>query len=241
MSAKREKKEPVKIKTDGWVATFGDLISLMLTFFVLLVSMSSMDEVVLKNISESLMQGSLSVFEQGSSTDLDILEDMFNREVSLQELMLAAHQHTNRVIMESAWKHKVRTEVTKDKVLLRLPNSLLFSEGQARLGSQDVLILRRLARQLIHFPGNIRVEGHTGPETLPKDSPFPNSRALSLARAASVLHALEKEGISQSRLSLAGYGSSKPLSTNATPFGRSMNRRVDIVLYKPISGKPVAE
>ncbi len=241
MPAKREKKVPEKVKTDGWVATFSDLISLMLTFFVLLVSMSSMDEVVLKDISSSIMQGSLSVFEQGSSTDLDILEDMFNREISLQELMLAARQHTNRVIMESSWKHKVRTEVTSEKLLLRLPNSLLFTEGEAKLSIHNTLILRRLARQLIHFPGSIRIEGHTGPGALPKDSPFPSSIALSLARAASVLHAFEKEGISQSSLSLAGYGSSKPMSTNSTPFGRKKNRRVDVVLYKPVSAESATE
>jgi len=63
-------------------------------------------------------------------------------------------------------------------------------------------------------------------------SKFKDPWSLSLARTASVLHVLEDEGVNPGRLSLVGYGPSRPVSTEATPFGRSKNRRVEIVIYK---------
>jgi len=233
MAARREKKPQEKIKTDGWVATFGDLISLMLTFFVLLVSMSTMDDLTLKEISSAFSAAGMSVFDNASNTDIKVQPVQSQRTVSMQELMLAARQKAHRVLQNSVWEHKVRAIVSKDQVTLRLPDAVLFEAGQATLKQQDIIILRRLARLFASMPGHIRVEGHTGPGSLPADSPFSDAWNLSLARAASVLHVLESEGVHRSRLSLVGYGPSKPISTDATPYGRNKNRRVDIVLYQP--------
>ena len=235
MAARREKKTPAKIKTDGWVATFGDLISLMLTFFVLIVSMSTLDDLTLKDVSSSFPTGGISVFDNASNTDIDLLSVQEQPEISLRELTLAARQKSNRVLQRSEWQHKVKALVVDNKFILRMPNSVLFESGLAKLKPQDIEILKRLARLLASTPGHVRVEGHTSSETLPADSPFPDAWNLSLARAASVLHVLEMEGVSRSRLSLVGYGPSKLISTNATPYGRSKNRRVDIVLYQPSS------
>ncbi|OIO68444.1 MAG: motb protein [Zetaproteobacteria bacterium CG12_big_fil_rev_8_21_14_0_65_55_1124] len=239
MAARREKKPPIKIKTDGWVTTFGDLISLMLTFFVLIVSMSTLDDLTLKDVSSSFSTGAISVFDNASNTDIDLLPIQEQPEVTLRELMLAARQKSNRVLQNSEWQHKVKTLVVDDKFILRMPNSVLFESGQVDLKQQDIEILKRLARLLASIPGDIRVEGHTSSETLPENSAFPDAWSLSLARAASVLHVLETEGVSRSRLSLVGYGPSKPISTNSTPYGRSKNQRVDIVLYQPSSKERV--
>jgi len=81
-------------------------------------------------------------------------------------------------------------------------------------------------------PGKIRIEGHTNIDPDLSDSQFADPWTLSLARSASVLHILEDEGVNASRLSLVGYGPSRPVSKEATPFGRSKNRRVDIVVYQ---------
>jgi len=237
MAARRERKPPEKFKTDGWIPTFGDLISLMLTFFVLIVSMSSMDDLTLKEISVASSSGAMSVFDYASTTDIKVQPAQSQPKVSLQELMLAARQKATRVLQNSTWKHKVRATIIRNRVILHLPNAVLFERGQPKLKQQDITILKRLARLLVSTPGQIRVEGHTALESLPSDSPFSDAWDLSLARAASVLHVLEAEGVNRSRLSLVGYGPSRPISTNATPFGRSKNRRVDLVLYQPRAEK----
>lgn len=236
--ARREKKPEELAKTDGWIATFGDLVSLMLTFFVLIVSMSTMDDMTLKEISSAFSGGGMSLFDSTSNTDLDILPAQDQPYISMQELMLAARQNSNRVLKNSAWHQKVKARVVNNTFILSLPDSVLFDSGQAKLKLDDIEILRRLAKLLASIPGNIRVEGHTSSALLPAGSPFSDAWSLSLARAASVLHVLETEGISRSRLSLVGYGPSRPISTNATPYGRRKNRRVDIVLYQPGSRKP---
>jgi len=236
--ARREKKVPEKIKTDGWVATFGDLISLMLTFFVLIVSMSTLDDQTLKDVSSSLSDGAMSVFDSASTTDIDLLSIQELPNITLRELMLAARQKSNRVLQDSAWEHKVKVLIVDNKFILRMPNSILFNDGFAELKPQDVEILKRLARLLSAIPGDVRIEGHTSTQALPEGSPFSDAWSLSLARAASVLHVVETEGVSRSRLSLVGYGASRPISTNVTPHGRGKNQRVDIVLYQPNSKTP---
>ena len=238
MARRREKKKPEKIDTEGWVLTFGDLISLMLTFFVLIVSMSSMDDLTLKEISYEARSGT-SLFDEGSSTDLDILPVSSNRIISMREMLLAARQKANQVLSKSEWKSKVKARVVRDKFMFSLPSSVLFSEGGANLKEQDIAILRRLARLLATIPGYIRIEGHTGSDAVSAGSVYPDAWSLSLARAASVLRVLEAEGVSHARLSLAGYGPSKPISTFNSMFSRGQNRRVDIVLYEPRPKKRV--
>ncbi|ATX82902.1 chemotaxis protein MotB [Mariprofundus ferrinatatus] len=237
MARKREKKKPEKVDTEGWVMTFGDLISLMLTFFVLIVSMSTMDDLTLKEISDQAAVGA-SVFDQGSSTDLDIVPAVdIDKKVSMQEMMLAARQKANRMLSNSVWKSKVSARIVKDKFMFSLPSSVLFSEGGASLKEEDIVMLRRLARLLASTPGHIRVEGHTSSDAIPSGSIYPDAWSLSLARAASVLHVLEAEGVSHTRLSLVGYGPSKPVSVLNSVFSRAKNRRVDIVLYEPPAKK----
>ena len=238
MAARREKKVEEKVKIDGWVATFGDLISLMLTFFVLIVSMSTLDDLTLKDVSSSFSTGAISLFDNASNTDIDLLSEQEQPELTLRELLLAARQKSNRVLQNSEWKHKVKALVVDNTFILRMPDSVLFEPGLARIKPQDIEILKRLARLLAATPGHVRIEGHTSTEKTPVNSAFPDAWNLSLGRAASVLHVLETEGISRSRLSLVGYGPSRLISTNATPYGRSKNQRVDIVLYEPSAKTP---
>lgn len=236
MPAPRKEKEEAEIKIDGWIATFGDLISLMLTFFVLIVSMSSLDVSALKQISGIVPESTVSMFDIGPTAAIRALQMQKQRKVSTQEMMLAIRQHASEILQHSVWRHKVDAQVLKNRMILRLPDAVLFDPGKATLRSRDVVILKRMAKLLVASPGNVRVEGHTDRSRLPASSPFHDLWSLSLARAASVLHVLQKEGVDRKRLSLAGYGPSKPISTEATPFGRRKNRRVDIVLYQPRPG-----
>jgi len=170
----RKKKWPVVYapNTEAWMTTFADLVSLMLTFFILLISMSTMDKTGLSDI-ETSFRNAVSVLNSGDKTELQIMPPFeMQKLISTEELMLAMS------------------------------------------------------------PGNISVQGHTNANIDLSDSQFADPWSLSLARAASVLHILEDEGVSASRLSLAGYGPSHPVSTEATPFGRNKNRRVDIVISK---------
>jgi len=230
----KKKKWPVEYapNTEAWVTTFADLVSLMLTFFILLISMSTMDKTGLSDV-ESSFRKAVSVLNSGDKTELQIIPPMqMQKMVSPRELMLAMRQNSRAIMRNSVLDHKVRGVIVNDRLYLRIPDAILFDEGSATLKPDSVKALTRLAQMLAMSPGNIRVQGHTNANLDMDNSAFDDPWSLSLARAASVLHILEDEGVSPARLSLAGYGPSQPISTEATPFGRSKNRRVEIMVYK---------
>jgi chemotaxis protein MotB len=232
---KRPRPQPAAIKTDGWLAIFGDLTSLMLTFFVLLMSMSSIDKASLQKISTVMQASGTSILQKGAAS-----KGTSTGGETRQEQLLATRQQAIRMFKGTTWRHKVHMQILDEKMLLRLPAALLFAPGQATLRPADMATLRRLAFMLQLVPGDIRVEGHTYREHLAPDSPYHDDRALSLARAASVLHVLQQTGIEATRLSLAGYGDAHPVTSRMTPRDIAKNRRVDIVLYRDEkAGAPV--
>ncbi len=230
--ARKKKIEPeVLPDPEAWMTTFADLISLMLTFFILLVSMSTLDKTGLQDIS-TYFESAVSVLNAGSGTEINIVRPLdLQRIVTPRELMLAMRQNSNVVLKNSTLQHHVRSLIIKNQLYLRMENSAIFDPGTAKLKPEHIQSLRRLAKMLATSPGSIRVNGHTD-DRFKFNGTFSDPWSLSLARAASVLHILESEGVSPARLSLAGYGPSRPISTDATVYGRDKNRRVDIVVYK---------
>lgn len=231
--ARKKKQEPELLPdTESWMGTFADLVSLMLTFFILLVSMSTLDKTGLSDIS-SYFTKAVSVLNAGDKTEMQMIKPFeLQRIITPRELMLAMRQNSRVMLAHSTLEHKVNAIILKDRLILRMGDAVLFGPGQARLKPEHIKALKRLARMLASSPGNIRIEGHTDTSPVPENSPWPDPWSLSLARAASVLHVLENEGVNPIRLSMAGYGPSRPISANATPYGRKRNRRVDIVLYE---------
>jgi len=214
------------------MTTFADLVSLMLTFFILLISMSTMDKTGLTDIETSFV-GAVSVMNAGAGTELQIVPPFaMQKMISVKEMMLAMRQNSHIMLKNSTLEHKIRGVIIKNRLYLRIPDAILFDQGSAALKPKHIQALRRLAQMLALAPGKIRIQGHTNVNPDLRGSKFSDPWSLSLARAASVLHVLEDEGVSPGRLSLVGYGPSHPVSTEATPFGRSKNRRVDIVIYK---------
>ncbi|MDQ6968389.1 MAG: flagellar motor protein MotB [Mariprofundaceae bacterium] len=231
----RKKKWPVIYKPDpeAWMTTFADLVSLMLTFFILLVSMSTLDQTGLQDIS-TYFQKAVSVLNTGAGTEINLIPPAkLDRAVTPRELMLAMRQNSHVVLQNSTLEHKVKAVIVKDRLYLRIKNAVMFDEGSAKLKPENIKALRRIARMLAMSPGKIQVNGHSDTHfKIGPHSKYFDPWSLTLARAASVLRILEEEGVNPARLSLAGYGPSRPVSTDATPFGRSRNRRVEIVLYK---------
>lgn len=230
----RKKKWPVVYKPDpeAWMTTFADLVSLMLTFFILLVSMSTLDNTGLQDIS-TYFKKAVSVLHTGDRTEINIIPpSVLSKAVTPKELMLAMRQNSHAVLKNSALEHKVKGIIIKDRLYLRMPDVALFEQGSAKLKPENIKVLRRLARMLAVSPGRISINGHSNNDDVVAGGKYPDPWSLTLARSASVLHIMEEEGVNPVRLSLAGYGPSKPVSTNSTPFGRSQNRRVEIVVYK---------
>ncbi len=220
-----------------WLATFGDLMSLLLCFFVLLLSMSTMDA---KKISEAVgsLAGSMGVLnggtivktskEKGSPTSQTITPaNQMDKEISKA---LAEFQELSK----NANGNAISLEEGEEGFLIHLPADIAFKSGSAEISNEDsILFLKRLALIIKTLPPEVEVQvrGYTDNVPPPKDSIYQDNWELSAARAITVVKELIKDRVKPTRLSAAAYGQFHPIATNATPQGRAKNRRVDIVFF----------
>ncbi len=222
-----------------WLAAFGDLMSLLLCFFVLLLSMSSMDA---KKVSEAIgsLSGAMSVLEGGTKTEISKRRIQESTPIQQQdETSEAVNRITQAVIdanemMEKGHGPTISVEEAEEGFMIQLPASLLFKPGQAKIENEDALLfLKRVALIIQQLPNNLEigVQGYTDNTPPGKNSPYLDNWELSAARAISVVKELVKDGVDPHRLFAAGFGEYHPIATNATPKGREKNRRVEIHFY----------
>jgi len=220
-----------------WLATFGDLMSLLLCFFVLLLSMSTMDA---KKIAEAVgsLAGSMGVMDGGtivkttkekgsptsqSPTDANNMDKQISQAIA-EFKELSQNANGNAISLEEG----------EEGFLIHLPADITFKSGSAELANEDsVLFLKRLALIIKTLDPEVQVQvrGYTDNVPPPKTSPFQDNWELSAARAITVVKELIKDRVKPTRLSAAAYGEFHPIATNATPTGRAKNRRVDIVFF----------
>lgn len=116
-------------------------------------------------------------------------------------------------------------------LVVSIQETLLFESGSADITARARDILEKISTVLAVAPNQIKVEGHT--DNLPiKTTQFPSNWELSVIRSTNVVHILHSDGISPDRLSAAGYGEFRPISSNDTDTGRGKNRRIDLVILR---------
>jgi chemotaxis protein MotB len=223
----------------AWLAAFGDLMSLLLCFFVLLLSMSSMDA---KKVSEAIgsLSGAMSVLEGGTKTEISKKRIQESTPIESQdetsEVVNRVQQAANDAneMMEKAQGPEVSVEEAENGFVIKLPAALLFKPGSAKIENQDALLfLKRIALIIAELPNDLEVsiQGHTDNTNPAPTSPFKDNWELSSARAISVLRELELDGVNPARMFAAGFAQYRPIATNATAAGREKNRRVELHFY----------
>jgi chemotaxis protein MotB len=125
---------------------------------------------------------------------------------------------------------RIELSELKGKMTVKMKDKILFSSGSATIGKDGLDALSRVAQALRNIQGKvIRVEGHT--DNVPTaGSSFASNWELSAARALAVVRVLQDQGVDPTKLAGAGYGEYQPIGANDTPEGRSLNRRIEIVL-----------
>ncbi|HEV3322015.1 MAG TPA: OmpA family protein [Solirubrobacteraceae bacterium] len=157
-------------------------------------------------------------------------------QVSAAQQEQASFEALQRELNAYAAKHgfakSVHVAIEQRGLAIRvLTDSLLFSSGSATLESQGAPLLTEIAALLnVDHVHPIAVEGNT--DNVPISGTFPSNWELSTARASSVVRFLIAKGVDSQRLSAVGYAEQHPIATNATPAGRALNRRVEIVLQR---------
>ncbi len=210
-----------------WAVTYGDLMSYLMIFFLILfsfgISRPSSESSKDRRLQETLVgiqkifggKGSSAAFERAVKREKE--ESMV---AQLKESM--ERQDLSQYAKIETWDKKIR---------LVLAEGVLFDSGKADLKPGALHILTTVTEQLRTVPNPIVIEGHTDDVPV-RGGRYSSNWELSMARAYSVMRFLETHGVPSQRLSGSGYGEHRPVADNKTPEGRAKNRRIEVDLLR---------
>ena len=255
--------EPAKKAKAGvpaWVMTFADLMTLLMCFFVLLLSFAEMDILKFKQVAGSMKEAfgvqreveadqseSLEEFLDGQTSavplhekvgELDSMDpkslDPQAMEKLLEEIQAAQTKaeasKLAALLSEEIAAGAIELESTTDSIIIRINERASFPSGRAKLRSGFTEVLDKIHLALAEVEGTVTVAGHTDDRPI-HTKRFRSNWELSAGRAVSVVHALLASNLLDARRFLIeGHGASRPLVANDTPENRARNRRVEITL-----------
>lgn len=231
-----EKKKEKKSESGGaplWMVTYSDLVTLLLTFFVLLLSMASMDPVRFTQASSSL-KDAFGIHQNPAQVDfsLPILPSPPKTEFAPinEKMTIEIYRKIKTQINSDNLSEDIEmVQKEGDAIVLRVKDTVLFQPGETQVSPKAYPLLRYIADIIRPLPLKLRIEGHSDAEV---DAQSELGKwDVSMARSVSVLRFFKKSDLLPlERMGAAGYGDIKPLATNATNEGRAQNRRVDFVL-----------
>ncbi|MCR5252480.1 MAG: flagellar motor protein MotB [Treponema sp.] len=231
-------KEPEK-PSAAWQGTYGDMITLMLCFFVMLYDPSEIDITTLATITQNLQMNETESVSGGlslSSGKLSDLGNMINSLPSLEKGRSLGLAKKKAVSLFAPDIKSSRITITSDErgLIITLLSDNFFDEGSAVLNIEETRdTLLRLA-DFFKSPEvkdrRYRIEGHTDNTPVPFGSEFTSNWELSAQRSINVLHYLADYGVNENSFSVAGYADTRPKFSNETAEGRAYNRRVDIII-----------
>ena len=234
----KKAKQPEKPST-AWLGTYGDMITLMLCFFVMLYNPSEVDVTQMATITQSLQMQETDTTSGGLSLSAGQLSDLGNNINSLPSLEKGKSLGLAKKKAVSLFAPDVKSNkitITSDErgLIITLLSDNFFEEGSAELNINDTReTLLRLADffRSDELKGRrFRIEGHTDNTPVAENSKFPSNWELSATRAVNVLHYLADYGVRENDFSIAGYSDTRPKFSNDTAEGRAYNRRVDIII-----------
>lgn len=236
--------EELKRKDSGvpmWYVTFADLSTLMLTFFVLLISFANTDIVKFREMLGSV-QGAFGVpeerigkavpyltgaevFKDSEKDDKSILSD--EEKVEMEK----TSQDLESMINESKMRNNLSLQSRNNEIKLRVDGGALFQSGTIKIMPEGIRLLKGLAQLLSQSDFMLTIEGHTDNQPIHTEM-FPTNWELSGVRATTVLRFFITQGIDPDRLRAIGYSDTHPITDNETAESRARNRRVEFVLKK---------
>jgi chemotaxis protein MotB len=243
---------------EAWAIPYGDLMTLLLAFFVVMYAISSVNEGKYRVLSDSLV----AAFRGSPMTDKPVwIGEKQSGSVPMNQVLLrgpppAAPQSQPQPAIAPDPQAKALQQIAAEIedamsslidanlvvvrrhdnwVEVEIKTDILFPSGVAKLSPEAGPVFALLANALKPFPNQIRVEGHTDDRPI-KTAAFPSNWELSAGRAASVVHLLTSQGMDPRRLSVVAYSEFRPLKANDTAEGRNANRRVVLIIVSDAPG-----
>jgi chemotaxis protein MotB len=226
--------------SSAWLTTYGDAVTLLLAFFVMLFAMSSTDAAKFEQMAQSMraafdagqgiLPDNVAVVGEETGTATDSQPPPPDVAPPVPDLSQTLANEIHGVLEEAGLLDIAEVAVTPDGVVVRVrTDDVLFATGSADVRPIARDLLAALAPSLRPLPNPIRIEGHT--DDVPIHQPHYTNWNLSADRAVAVLSLMTDEhGIAPDRLSAVGFGEFSPLVANDSAENRSANRRVEIVI-----------
>ncbi len=219
---------------ERWLLTYADLITLLLIFFIIMYSMSTINKAKFDQVMQMLSEafgGSHSVVAMYNNGVLE--KNFYPSEVKTKQ-QKSLYVKTVSALQKEIQAKEVRVTADKRGIVVSLNSDFYFPSGSADLRDSAYGVIDKLGAMFQAIPNDIRVEGHTDNIPIAPGSPladkFPTNWELSAQRAVNVVKEFEKTGMQKGRISAAAFADSRPLKPNDTPEHRALNRRVEIVI-----------
>ncbi len=220
-----------------WVTTFGDLMSLLLCFFVLLLSFSEIDRQKYKQVAGS-MEKAFGMQRKRNVADsprhgLKMIAKDFDQEAIATRVkeFIGKELEENFDALYRKIEDDIEIEAKRDQLVIRMMGESTFDSGKAEIKTELKPLILRIGQILTsETAGDIIIAGHT--DNVPvTGGPFQSNLKLSIARAATVAQfLLDQTSIDPKRISTMGFGEFRPIADNTTELGRRKNRRVEIIV-----------
>jgi len=225
-----KKKDP-----NEWALAYGDMITLLMTFFVLIIAMSSTSKEITeinnsKGTGDNLVVADLKesgIFEEKIKSKSRILVDADGFPPSISDLDLI-REDLVVFMTDNKLFNVIDLMKTKEGFTIRISADILFDSGETNLKIENIYLLNKIAELLSVIPNNVRIDGHTD-DRYTDDNDAGNR--LSIARASRVCdYVIGEEMLATARFGVAGFGRYRPLRPNSNERNRAKNRRVEIII-----------
>ncbi|MFC3609553.1 flagellar motor protein MotD [Stutzerimonas tarimensis] len=234
MARRRRREEPEN--HERWLVSYADFITLLFAFFVVMYSISSVNEGKYKVFTESLEgiftqpERSIRPIPLGEHPTMDVSDALAVSEHDpLASIARSIHAAFGGLIEGD----EIKVRGTEMWLEIELNSSLLFPSGGAIPNDSAFALLERVATILAPYRNPVQVQGFT--DNLPiSTASYPTNWELSAARAASVVRMLATYGVDPAQLAAVGYGEYSPVADNSTAAGRARNRRVVLAVARDV-------
>ncbi len=217
-----------------WILTYADMVTLLLTFFVMLLAISTMDTERFEQIMSSIQYTLGAQVAPGGRLGRIDMHQTRQRNLSMpsgteNEPLL---KDMRQIVHKKNLDNSVDVVEQDGKVILRVSGQVLFAPGSTKISPRAGPVLNEIAKLVNAYPEyKLDVGGHTDPRPVHSDK-YDSNWELSALRATSVLRYLVERGVNPRRMTATGYADTDPLYPNTSPENMAKNRRVEFVLEK---------
>lgn len=228
--------EEKKGDPNEWALAYGDMITLLMTFFVLIIAMSSTSKDIpeerndAKGTGDNLIVADLKdsgIFREKIRSKSRILLEADDLLPPISDLDLIK-EDLIVFMTENKLFNVIDLMKTREGFTIRISTDILFDSGETTLKVENIYLLDKIAELLSVIPNNVRIDGHTD-DRYTDDNDAGNR--LSIARASRVCdYVIEEEMLATARFGVSGFGRYRPLRPNSNERNRAKNRRVEIII-----------